>query len=114
MPTMTDGFESIFRSQTESLLGLWRFAAVVGSVSLEGLALLYGSRRPREQALARMSQTMDDYMRSAAFIGLMRQGLKAMNRPSWLGASNRLLSFPSGFFERVFFERGFFEGGFFR
>ena len=46
----------------------------------DGIALFWNPRQLRNQWLADLSQTMDNYMRSPAFLELIRYNLRAMTR----------------------------------
>jgi hypothetical protein len=67
-------------------LGLWRYAAVLSLAGLEGIDLLCDLRPPSEECLAALGQAVDRYMRSAAFLDLMRYSLKIISIPSCFGS----------------------------
>jgi hypothetical protein len=67
---------------------LWRYAAILGVAGLEGIDLLWDLRPPSDEALAALSQAVDRYMRSAAFLDLMRYSLKMMSIPIYFGSPN--------------------------
>jgi hypothetical protein len=84
-PEKRESFESIFRSYADLWLGLWRWSAIMGGASLEGIASLWGIQPPRDAPLAALSQTMDRYMRSPEFLSMMQSSLKLMSGPSCFG-----------------------------
>jgi hypothetical protein len=65
----------------EQWLEWWRHADALGRGALEWLAFCYDTRQLRNQWLAGMTQTMDRYVRSPAFLRLMEYNLRALTRP---------------------------------
>jgi hypothetical protein len=86
-PEGNEGLDSA-SSHAAPGIGLWRYAAILGIAGLEGIDLLCDLRPPSDEALAALSQAVDSYMRSAAFLDLMRYGLKIMSIPIYFGSPN--------------------------
>jgi hypothetical protein len=73
-----EGIEPLFRSYAELWLGFWRHAAAMSGASLKGAEMLW---RPSNESLAALSRTLDGYMRSPAFLQLMKHSLDMMSGP---------------------------------
>ncbi len=100
MPTeAADGFDSVLGSYAAPWVGLWQCAAILGRASLEATALFWGLEGPHDQSLATLGQTMDLYMRTPPFLGLMQQSLKMLSRPTCLGFPVQMYLFPVRFFQ---------------
>lgn len=88
MPTVAhDGFDSP-PSYARRWQGIWRFAALLGGASLEGAALFWDLAPPSGDSLAALSEAVERYMRSPAFLNIMKYSLKVMNRPIGFGNSH--------------------------
>ena len=82
---------------------VWRCVPILSAASLEGLAFVCDVRRVRDDALASLGEALDRYMRSRAFLALMRYGLEMMNRPTAFGLPNALRRFSTRHREREVF-----------
>jgi len=73
----------------EHWLDGWRYAAALGRGSLAALATVWNPRQVRSWWLAHLSQNIDVYLRSPAFLELMSCNLKTMTR-----SARMVLPFP--------------------
>lgn len=73
----------------------WRRAAALGWGNLETLLALNDSRRLREWWLADFRQLTSDYMRSPAFLALMRFNLALLTQPTTIKAA-QFMALPRG------------------
>ncbi len=69
-------------------LRLSRCATGLGGATLARLVLFCDPRPPSNESLAALSQATERYMRSPAFLDLMRYSLKLMSRPIRFGFPN--------------------------
>src|ERR1017187_5429008 len=88
-PEKLVGLDSSFRSYQALCVDLWQHAAVLGSVSLEGLALFWALQPPRADSLAALARTIDRHLRSPAFLRLMKHSLALAS------SGPHFVSFPS-------------------
>jgi hypothetical protein len=63
-------------------LEAWQRASSLPPSDLEGVVFFCDARELRSRWLADLSQALDSYMRSPAFLELMQQNFKAMTRPT--------------------------------
>ena len=85
MPTEAhDGFASP-PSYARRWLGIWQFAALLGRAGMEGVALFWDLEPPSAGSLAALSEAVERYMRSPAFLNTMKYSLKVMTRPTAFG-----------------------------
>jgi hypothetical protein len=75
---------------TEQWLEWWRQASSLGFGGLAAGAVFPDYRQLQKLWLADLTQTMDRYMRSSAFLELMRCNLKTMTQSTELVAPSRL------------------------
>ena len=71
---------------TREWLDLWRHAAALGQGSVEGVAAFWDFRRLRTLWFAELGRATDRYLKSPAFVELMRVQLGTMIRSTHLGA----------------------------
>ena len=95
----TEGFDSVCGSYAGAWIGLSQCAAIFGRASLEGVALFWGLRRSDSPSLTRLGQSMEGFMRTPPFLGLMQHSLRMLSRPTCFGFPARWLVFPVRFFE---------------
>jgi hypothetical protein len=76
-----EGIEPLFRSYAELWLGLWRHTAAMREAGLKSAEMLWGLQRPSNESLAALSRTLDGYMRSPAFLQLLKHSLSMMSGP---------------------------------
>lgn len=65
----------------ERWLELYRCASAWGALGLESFEYFLELRQRRDRWLVELSQAMDRYLRSPAFLELMKLNLKAMSLP---------------------------------
>lgn len=62
---------------------MWQHAAILGSLSVEGIAMLWPLQLTRADSIASLSRTIDCYLRSPAFLRLMKCALTLANNRSY-------------------------------
>jgi len=72
----------------------WRRAAALGWGNLDRLAALHDPRQLRGLWLADMRELTADYMKSPAFLALMRINLTMLNHPTMIKAA-QMIALPS-------------------
>ena len=82
-PGTRTGLRPVMAS-AEQWFELWGHANRLGRTSLEGIVRFWSPGQPRERWLAEFDQSMDKYLRSSVFLGLMRLNLRTMVRSSRL------------------------------
>jgi len=82
MATTATSDASAFESPAALWLGLWRHGVILGAATLEAAAL-WIELEPRSDFLDSLSQALDCGMRSAAFLRLMRHGLRGLYVPTY-------------------------------
>jgi len=75
-------------------LDWWRRAAALGWQQADALAALNDPRQLRNRWLADMRQLTGDYVRSPAFLSLMRFNLTLLTHPMMIKAA-QFVAFPS-------------------
>jgi hypothetical protein len=76
------------------LFDWWRHAAALGWGQLDRLAALHDPRQLRSWWLADMRQLTADYMKSPAFLALMRFNLTLLTHPTMIKAT-QMIALPS-------------------
>jgi len=71
-------------------LDWWRHANALGRASFEWISVSTDPRSFRDRWLAALGQTVDQYMRSPAFLEAMQYNLKALTSPTSLALYRRL------------------------
>ena len=59
-------------------------ASVLGIAGLDWLALFADLKPPRQETLEWLSEILDRYMRSPAFLSMIRSGLQLASRAPWV------------------------------
>ena len=81
-------------SSWQAWTGWWRQAAALNWGHMESLMALNDPRQLRSWWLADLRQFADDYMRSPAFLAVMRLNLTLLNQPMMIKAA-QMMALPS-------------------
>jgi len=79
---------------SQNWIAFWRQAAALNWGQMERLLSLHDPRELRAWWLADVRQMTSDYMRSPAFLALMRLNITLLNQPMMIKAT-QMMSLPS-------------------
>jgi hypothetical protein len=76
------------------IIDWWRRAAALGWAGLDRLAAFHDPRQLRNWWLTDMRQLTADYMKSPAFLALMRFNLTMLTQPTMIKAAQTTVALP--------------------